>query len=419
MKPTMHMSEWFWKKGKKLEINGTSLFSRGPQISVDGFAPKYCDRANNCYFWDVDGNRFLDYGMGVGSVILGYGFINDALKQQLDKGTNLTLLNPMEVELAEMLKKNIPSCERFKFLTTGSEATEAAVRIARAYTNKDIVIRDHYHGWFSWCSPLKGGIPENYYNCTIKEDSNKIENYKALFESMEDEIACVILEPISAIDVSIVDRMSFLGQLHALCRKYNALLVFDEVACGYRFGVGGAQSFFGIKPDISTFGKSIANGIPFSFVGCSKEIGDAVEDKIFVSSTFGAYALGLRACIETTKIVEEEHVEKYLAHYAERLKTEINKISKENNLDDLEIIGFPQRIGWKQNDWDLISLMFQEFIRNGIFFGWEIKNSFSHFENDLDKTIETYQDIVKICKRAKEENKVLEYLEGKPLRRIL
>jgi len=412
-------SEWFWKKGKKLEINGTSLFSRGPKISVDGFAPKYCDSAKNCYFWDVDGNKFLDYGMGVGSVILGYGYVNDALKVQLDKGTNLTLMHPMEVELAEMLRKNIPSCQRFKFLTTGSEATEAAVRIARAYTNRDVVIRDHYHGWFSWCSPLKGGIPENYYNDTIMEDSGKIENYKALFESMENEIACVILEPITTNITSLKERKFFLNQLKKLCKYYDSLLIFDEVACGYRFGVGGAQSFVNVKPDISAFGKSIANGIPFSFVGCSEKIGNAVEDKIFVSSTFGAYALGLRACIETTSIVEENHVERYLSYYASKLQLEINKISKENGLDNLEIIGFPQRIGWKQNDWDLISLMFQEFMREGIFFGWEIKNSFSHFEDELDRTIETYQEVAKICKKAKEENKVLEYLEGKPLRRIL
>jgi len=412
-------SEQLWQKGKKLEINGTSLFSRGPRISIDGFAPKYCDFAEGCYFWDIDGNQFLDYGMAVGSILLGHGYIDAKLFHQMHRGTNLTLMSPMAVELAETLRKNIPSCKRFKFLTTGSEATETAVRIARAYTNKDIVIRDHYHGWISWCSPLSGGIPKTYYDCTIKEDSNKIENYKALFESNVDKIACVILEPIQTQNTSKEQRVNFLTQLKNLCKKNDALLIFDEVACGYRFGVGGAQSFFKVYPDISAFGKSIANGIPFSFVGCKEEIGDAVEDKIFVSSTFGAYALGLKACIETTKIVAEHKVNKYIEYYGKKLKTEINKISKENGLDDLEITGFPQRIGWKQNDWDLISLVFQEFIRKGIFFGWEIKNSYSHLDLNLEDTIEAYQDIVKICKKAKEENKVLEYLEGKPLRSIL
>jgi glutamate-1-semialdehyde aminotransferase len=412
-------SEQLWKKGKKLEINGTSLFSRGPKISIDGFAPKYCDQAKGSYFWDVDGNKFMDYGMAVGSIILGYGYIDSAIESQLIKGTTFTLLNPMEIELAETIRKNIPSCQRMKFLNSGSEATEAAVRIARSFTEKDIVIHDHYHGWMSWCVPLKSGVPKMYSLYSIKEDSNDIKRYQKLFEGREDDVACIIVEPMKTENISKDERTIFLKKLKQLCRKHGSLLIFDEVACGYRFGVGGAQKFFGVQPDISAFGKAIANGIPLSFVGCTEEIGNDVEEKIFVSSTFGAYALGLRSCLATTSIVDNQKVDKYLEYYGKRLKTEINKISAENGLDDLQIVGLPQRIGWKQTDWDLISLLFQEFIRNNIFFAWEIKNSFSHFENELSGTIETFQDIIKICKKAKEENNILKCIEGKPLRPIL
>jgi len=413
-------SEQLWKKGQKLEINGTSLFSRGPRISVDGFAPKYCDRADGCYFWDVDGNKFLDYGMAVGSIILGHGFINDAIKNQLSKGTNLTLLSPLEVELAEEIRKNIPSCQRLKFLSSGTEATEAAIRIARAYTERDIVIHDHYHGWSDWCVPSKSGVPKDCSSLSIKEDTEDIERYRALFDMHSGNIACIIVEPVKSEDVTYAKRKKFLRELKELCEDNHSLLIFDEVACGYRFGVGGAQSFFKVTPDISTFGKAIANGLPFSFVGCSEEIGNEVEDKVFISSTFGGNVLSLAACRATTSIMKASKVEKYLAYYGEKLKSEINKISEENFLQNsLQIVGFPQRIAWKQTNWDLVSLMFQEFIRNDIFFAWEIKNSYSHVEGELNQTIETFSEVVKICKKAKEENKILEHLEGKPMRPIL
>jgi len=357
--------------------------------------------------------------MGVGSVILGYGFINDCLRDQLNTGTNLTILSPMEVELAEEIRKNISSCQRMKFLSTGSEATETAVRIARSYTRKDIVIRGHYHGWMSWCSPIPGGIPKCYFDLTIKQQSNNIEEYKKIFDDNAEKIACVIIEPTEAEEISKEKKTTFLNDLKKLCVKNDSLLVFDEVACGYRFGVGGAQTFFGVEPDVSVFGKSVSNGIPFSFVGCKNKIGDYVEDKIFVSSTYGAYVLGLRACLETTRIVKSKNVSKYISTRGKKLKEGINEISKENLLDDIQIIGFPQRISWKQTNWDLSSLVFQEFIRKGVFFGWEIKNSYSHDDNTNEKTIEVFNDIAKICKKAKEENNVLCYLEGKPLRPIL
>jgi glutamate-1-semialdehyde aminotransferase len=415
----MNNSEELWKKGKKLVINGTSLFSRGPRISIDGIAPKYCERATGCYFWDVDGNKFLDYGMSVGSIMLGWGYIDNVIKKQLDKGNNLTILTPLQVELAEKLHKNIPSCGRMKFLSTGSEATETAVRIARAYTGKDVIIRDHYHGWISWASPLPSGIPKCYYDLTIKQEESNIEEYKTLLDN--NEVACVILEPIKAEEEgSTQERSHFLSQLKKECHKHDTLIIFDEVACGYRFGVGGAQNYLGVTPDVSAFGKSISNGYPLSFVCAREEIANDVENKIFISSTFGGNPLGLSACLETTRVMEEKNVESYIRKYATKLKNEINTISKDYNLEDLlQITGCPNRIMWKQKDWDLTSLLFQEFLKKGIFFGWEIKNSFSHTESDLEKTIEGFEDVVKLCKKAKDENKVLPYMEGKPLRPIL
>ena len=357
--------------------------------------------------------------MAVGSIILGWGYIDNAIKKQLDKGNNLTILTPIQVELAEKLHKNIPSCGRLKYLSTGSEATETAVRIARAYTGKDVIIRDHYHGWMSWASPLPSGIPKCYYDLTIKQEESKIEEYKKLLET--NDVACVILEPVKAEEEGTKqERSNFLSQLKKECHKNDTLIVYDEVACGYRFGVGGAQSYFGVTPDVSTFGKSISNGYPLSFVCAKENIANDVEGKIFISSTFGGNPLGLSACYETTKTMEEKNVEPYIKNYGEKMKNQINSLSKEYELDDyLKITGLPNRIMWKQKDWDLTSLLFQELIKKGIFFGWEIKNSYSHTNEDLNKTIEGFEEVVKICKKAKDENKIISYLECKPLRPIL
>lgn len=411
-------SEKLWKKGQRLIINGTSLFSRGPRINVDGVAPKYCKEASGCYFTDVDDDKFLDYGMGVGAVILGWGRLQEYINIRSGKGNNTTILSPLQVEMAEEIVKNIPSCKRMKFLSTGSEATETAVRIARAFTGRDKVIRDHYHGWISWCAPVTGGIPKCYSDLSIQEQSTDIEKFKKLLEG--DDVACVILEPANAIETTKDKRQQFLTSLKNECKKHDTLLVFDEVACSYRFGVGGAQSFLGVYPDVSAFGKSIANGYPFSFVGCNEEIGNDVENKIFVSSTFGGNALSLEACLRTTDIVKTEHVDNYLVNYGQNLKESINTISEEygmNNIIRLE--GFPNRMTWIQKDWNMVSLLFQEFIRHNIFFAWEIKNSFCHNEEEFNNTIESFQDVIKICKRARDENKVLEYLEGKPMSSIL
>jgi glutamate-1-semialdehyde aminotransferase len=413
-------SEKLWKKGKKLVINGTSLFSRGPRINVDGVAPKYYSKARGCYFWDVDGHKFLDYGMAVGSIILGWGYIDYAIRKQLKNGNNPTILSPLQVELGEKIHKNIPSCGRMKFLSTGSEATETAVRIARAYTGRDVVIHDHYHGWISWCAPLKGGIPKCYSDLSIKEESSDIEQYKKLLD--ENEVACVILEPTKAEDESKKEQRSkFLSELKKECHKHDTLLVFDEVACGYRFGVGGAQKFFDVIPDVSAFGKSISNGYPFSFVCSLEEIANDVEGKIFVSSTFGGNTIGFTACLETTKIMEEKNVASYLAKYGKELKNSINTISKEHELQDIiRVTGYSYRLMWKQTDWDLISLLFQEFIKQKIFFGWEIKNSLSHdIDTDMKNTINAFTRAIKICKKAHLEGKVIKYLQGKPMRPIL
>lgn len=411
-------SEKYWKKGKELVIDGTSLFSRGPRISVEGVAPKYISKAKGSRFITVDEEEYIDYGMAVGSVLLGHGYIdNDVFKRIKDKGVNLSLLSPYQVELAERLHKNIPSCGKLKFLSSGSEATESAVRIARIYTGRDKLIRDHYHGWISWCCPTNDGVPSCYYDLSIQKEEEDIEWFKEKLE--KEDVAAVILEPMKIDINSLEKRSNYLTSLKKLCDKNGTMLIFDEVACGYRFDVGGAQKLLNVTPHISAFGKSISNGYPLSVVCCSYDIGEKVEKKLFVSSTFGGNPLALSAGITTLDYIEDLKVIRYIASEGKKLRDEINKAVKVNDIENVFISGNKHRLGWNVNNWDLYSLLIQEFLFNKIFFGWEIKNSFSHSKSDNLNTIDVAYDVFRICREAIEKKSINEYLKGNPIRPIL
>ena len=413
------LDDKLWDKSKSLVLNGTSLFSRGPRISPDN-APKYIDDAKDCYFKSLDHKSFLDYGMAVGSVLLGYGTLSEELMPHFKKGGNWSLLSPYQVKVAEKLHKNIPSCGKLKFLSTGSEATESAVRVARAFTGKQIVIHDHYHGWISWCAPKKHGIPRAYSNLSIQQEESDIEKYKTMLDAMS-EVACVIVEPVKADETSYHNRIKFLNELKTICHKHDALLIFDEVACGFRFGLGGAQKLLGVTPDVSAFAKSTANGYPLSFFCCNKQIADDIEDKIFVSSTFGGSSLPLVACDKTIDYINNNDVIESIQNYAAILKTSINSICWENELlDHISIVGCPSRLDWKFSSWDVKTLVFQEFIKHGIFFGWEIKNSYTHdSDRDISKTLDAFNNIVKTCKGSILSGNTADKIEGTPMGAIL
>ena len=404
--------ESLWEMSKANVLDGTSLFSRGPRVSPD-IAPKYAVSAKGCTFTTLDGQEFLDYGMGVGSVFLGYGVLKDAITDQIAKGNNLSLLSPLQVELSEKLKKNIPSCEKVKFTTTGSEATESVVRVARAYTERDKIVYDHYHGWMSWCAPRKSGIPKCYSDLNIQHQDSDLEKYKVLLE--KDDIAGVIVEPCRPSNGTRDNRARFLNSLKRLCYRHGTLLLFDEVACGYRFGLGGGQTFFGVTPDVSAFGKSISNGYPLSFFCCLDKIANTIEDKIFVSSTYGGNALSLRAGLETVNFLEEN---KNIQSLGAKLKEGVNATIDAYGLSDyVKIIGFPQRLDWKFKNDEVKTLVLQEFIKKKIFFAWEIKNSCAHHTVETLRLLSALRFILDdMGPKLKNPKK---YIQGEVMRSIL
>lgn len=238
-----------------------SIFFTGAQ-RIGGY-PLFVERASGPYLWDVDGNRFIDFILGYGSVILGHAHPKVAhavMDEALIRGGNPTLLNIKHIELAERVVSLSPSVDSVTFLKTGSDATGAAVRLARAITGRQYVLRWGLNGWHDWCATETAGIPEAVKRHTLQLKYNDLEQTKELFGTYGDNIACAILMPYE-IDLP---EDGFLDGLRELCTKYGALFILDEIRSGFRISLGGAQSYFTIQADLVTYGKALANGYAIS-----------------------------------------------------------------------------------------------------------------------------------------------------------
>jgi glutamate-1-semialdehyde-2,1-aminomutase len=426
LKRSLEKSYVLWSKAEKLIMDGTCLYSKMPIINVKGVTPAYIQRASGSHIFDIDGNEYIDFSNALGPIILGYGYprVKNAIIKQLDDGSIFSMPHPLEVEVAELLVKHVPSAEMVRFLKTGAEATSAAVRIARAYTGREKIIRGEYHGWHDWGianTEKNVGIPKCLKDLVFYGHYNNFDEFKRFFEENPDQIAAIITEPIELEE----PKDNFLHKIKKLAHDNGALLIFDEVVTGFRFDLGGAQKYFGVIPDITAFGKAIANGMPLSAVAASTEIINSVKDKIFISSTFGGETLSLAASKAMISEMEEKPVNKRIWEIGKKIKEESERIIKENDIENyVKCIGLPPRLAFdfKKDGklWlELKTLFVQEVIKRGVFLGWNIFPSFSHTDDDVEKTLEVISDAVNICKKAIENNNVKDMLEGEVLQTVI
>ena len=234
-----------------------------PEMAEKGY-PVFVDRAKGARFWDVDGNEYLDYLMGYGPIVLGYDdpAICEAVRQQMAIGTIFTTAYRKELDVAEQLIELIPSAEMVGFFIGGSAATSGAVRLSRAYTNREKVIKSGYHGWHDWTRPEDPGVPQAVSDLTLVVPYGDLHALESIFKANDNQIACLILE-------TVQDTGPPEGYLQAcvdLANTHGALCVFDETKVGFRIAFGGAGEHFGVTPDISTFGKACCNGYPGTFI---------------------------------------------------------------------------------------------------------------------------------------------------------
>jgi len=411
----------YLEKSKKLIPSLTQTFSRAAYTFVEGVFPVYAKNANGSHFTDVDENDYIDYLCGLGPIILGHCYprVNDAIKEQLESGILFSLPHKLEIDVSELVCNMVPSAEMVKFSKTGSGSATGAVRGARAITKKDKIAYcgsgGVWHDWYATIISRNQGVPEFNSNLILPFDYNDIDGLEYIFESNKDEIACVFME------ATIFDKPQgdFLKKVKKLTHENDAVLIFDEIVTGFRFANGGAQELFDVEPDITVLGKGIANGMPLSAVVGKSEYMKIFDD-VFFSTTYAGDTLSLAAAKATLMEIKEKPVIKNIWANGLHLMEEFNKITKENSLN-IDLSGYPVRMKMngkdsKGNDSVLIrSLLIQEMVKRGIFMHPGVEYiSYSHSKEDIQQTLNAFEDSIPLLRKAISEDKVESYLEGNP-----
>ncbi len=301
-----------FEEAKKL-IPGGVLGARKPIDFIEGEYPIFLEYGKGSRLTDVDGNEYIDFLCGYGPIILGYREeeVDEAVIRQIrEKGFCFTLTQRYQNQLAKKLGELIPCSEMSIFLKTGSDATTASIRIARAYTNRIKVMRCGYHGWHDWCVEMKGGIPEKFYEDVHEFCYNNLDQLEELMARYGDQTAAIIMTPFGHPLHQRLEEPNpgFLEGVREIATRYGAVLVFDEVRTGFRLAMGGAQERYKVIPDLGVFGKGMANGYAISVVTGKAEVMMAAAQKLFISSTFFPNSDGYIAALKTIEILERDRV---------------------------------------------------------------------------------------------------------------
>ena len=401
---------------------GSQTFSKSRTQYPIGISPLYIGKAKGCKVWDIDGNEYVDLVNSLASITLGYGDkgVERVVKKQLRKGVSFSLPGTLEAEVAELIVSMVPSAEMVRFSKNGTDATSAAIRLSRAFTGRDHIAVCGYHGWQDWfigSTTRNKGVPEVVSALTHKFEYNNIESLKSILEKFSNQFAAVILEPMN---IDWPDN-NFLEEVKKETQKAGAILIFDETITGFRFDNGGAQSLFKVTPDLSTFGKGMANGFPLSAVVGRREIMMEMEE-IFFSGTFGGELLSLAAAKEVlTRYVKEDVCEKLEINGSAIFK-EVNSIITENKLETvLKLSGHPSWnfLSWSatadNTDLELKTFFMQEMFKIGILILGTHNISVAHDSKAREKITDSYSKVLKSIRNALENGSLKSQLEVVPL----
>lgn len=423
------------KRSHLLIPGGAHTYSKGddqfPELS-----PGFIVRGKGAYVWDLDGNRFLDWGMGLRSTTLGYGYesVLDAVRKQIDQGANFPRPSPLEVGLAELLVEIIPCAEMVKFAKNGSTVTTAAVKLSRAYTGRDLVAicSDHaffsYDDWFIGSTAVPRGVPQAIRDLTVSFKFNDIKSLENTFDKYLGKIACVILEPATEVE----PQEDFLKKVQLLCKKNGAVFILDEMISGFRWHLKGAQHVYGVTPDLATYGKGIANGFSVAVLAGRKDIMDlggiyGPQERVFlISTTHGAENHGLAAAIATIDEMRKNDVAGHMCAVGARLKECLNGIHRQYGLENiLKIFGdVPCRLAMSvashegYDSFQLKTYFFQEIISQGILFNGYFSPSYSHGEREIKATVRAWHFACNQLKVALDRKDVEQKLIGKPVKPV-
>jgi glutamate-1-semialdehyde 2,1-aminomutase len=396
--------------------------------------PAVIERGLGCHSWDVDGNEFIEYGMGLRAVTLGHAHpaVVEAVRASLALGTNFTRPALIELECAEAFLSIIEGADMVKFTKDGSTADTAAVKLARKHTGRERIAMCgdqpffSYDDWFISTTTMDGGIPPAALHETLRFRYNDLAAARALFDANPGEIAGVLLEPARIEEPA----PGFLQGLRALCDAHGALLIFDEMITGFRWNLGGAQKEYGVVPDLSTFGKAVANGFALSALCGKREFmrygsRERPEDDVFLlSTTHGAETPGLAAGLKTMEIYRSEPVVEHLHRQGERLTAGVRAAALRHGVEhQVKVLGRACNLLYTTTDADgrssqaFRTLFLQELIARGVI-APSFVVSYAHSDADIDRTIEAVDGALGVYARALTDG-VERYLVGKPSRTVM
>ena len=400
---------------------GSQTFSKSRTQYPVGVSPFFASKGSGSYLWDVDGNKYVDLVASLAAVTLGYGDpeINKAVRKQLKKGVSLSLSSKLETEVAEKIIDLVPSAEMVRFAKNGSDATSAAVRIARYFTGRDHIISIGYHGWHDWyigSTTRSMGVPSAVQALTLSARYNDLSHVENLFQEAKGDVAAVILEPMNSVDPA----PGYLESLRNFCSSNNILLIFDEVITGFRFARGGAQELFGVTPDLSCFGKGIANGFPISVIAGRREIMEGFKE-VFFSGTFGGELLSLTAANVVLDKVRDNRVIPELYRVGQAIQQGLLGEISRNKYEFVNISGNPT---WTFLNWTLSSdalqnkvktYFLQEMFKRGILVLSTNNVTTTLSQKDISKILTAYAEVFEAISQALERDSLDALLECQPI----
>ncbi len=419
-----------YQRANQLIPGATQLVSRRPTRYANGISPVYAEKAKGAYLWDVDGNRYIDWVSGIGSIILGYAdeVVDDAVREQLSRGTVYSISHELELELAEELVNRIPCAEMVRYAKGGGEACAIAVRIARGTTGRDKVLFCGYHGWHDWylaanleqdahldehlfpgIEPL--GVPQALAGTAIPFPYGDLDMLGTILDEHRDQVAAIMMEPLR----SEWPPEGYLEGVVKLAREHGVVLIFDEVSTGFRPSPGGAQARLGVTPDMAVFAKSISNGYAMGAVVGKREVMEPAA-QMFISSTYWGDTLGLRAALTTLREITRRDVPGTLDQLGQNLIRELNQIADETSLDvRCAGVNYHPHLAFAGSDANeqrqLSTLYIQEMAKRGCHGYASFYTNASQDSAVLQQTLEAAREVFGLLATARSDGRLMELLE--------
>jgi len=389
-------SESVYEAGKKV-IPGGVIGTRRPENFVPGAYPLYVKEGKGSHFKDVDGNEYIDFLAGFGPVLLGHAYdaVDNAAIERIRKGFCFDLSQDIQNTLAEQVIECIPCAEKVIFVLSGSDATTAAIRLARTYTGRDKILKFGYNGWHDWCVPVATGIPAKAREDIIPFTYNDIVSVEKAMEKYKGQVAGIILTPLAHEFNHPLEfpKDGFLQKLRDITKAEGSLLIYDEIRTGFRLALGGAQEYFGVTPDIGVFGKAMANGYAIGMVTGRDDIMMA-NQKAYISSTFFYNSFPMTASLATINEIRGKNVIPHIWRLGEKLQEGMRDILKKYEIP-AEISGPPPmpfltfKSDPQKRHQERRRIFYTEVIANGVFLHpfhhWYIL--FTHTDKDIEITL--------------------------------